>query len=74
MKLYEPRREKPCLWGFRQGPTTTAVEPPNMAKGLEISDLVIRGSVLSKGADMSCAVTAQFCVFVFAYAKNQVFS
>ena len=73
---YVPSCEKICIRYFRQGPTQTGLY--NHRKLLEdyISDLRSRGIVLSRRRKQRwCAVTVQLiCIFVFAYAKKQVFS
>ena len=58
----------------------TMFQEEQSVKRLEISDLASRGIVLSvclakTKTLISCAVTAQLiCIFVFAYAKKQVYS
>ena len=76
---YEPRRENSGLRGFRPGPTQ--IRLPSLRKWLEAWNFVFRKEryctiqVAKTKALISFAVTAKLiCVFVFACAKNPVFS
>ena len=74
----QPRHDKTCLQGFRQGPTQTGLyshrrwlEAPNFGfrKKMDCTICVTKTKTL-----ISCAVTAQlFCAFAFAMQK-QIFS
>ena len=72
--LYEPCHAKTRLQGFQQGLPNRAVQPQKMGRDLKFKVYEVEPLYYLSGENKDADQLCDYCAFVFAYSKKQVFS